>query len=227
MKHEAIFKKKRSTSIETLCKNLPGQYATYLAYCRALAFEEKPDYEHLRCLIDSCDGSAAKLRYGSKDFLFDWQLLTENDETTPSCLKSMPKKLTGSFVSSAGGRKPSPPIPAVPVETGADVDSGSAAVVRVESEDEKSNCPAQIRTEPLVMTTRPLPDPTHASHAVQVRCSPVVPGIQSAGGPGVQGHPRGGMGNLKTKFHLGILPFCCQPGVDGGDVELVEQVPFG
>lgn len=41
---EGISEKKMTTPIDTLCKGAPTEFATYLNYCRAMRFEEKPDY---------------------------------------------------------------------------------------------------------------------------------------------------------------------------------------
>ena len=40
--------KKMSTPVEILCKNSPPEFATYLNYCRALRFEDRPDYAYLK-----------------------------------------------------------------------------------------------------------------------------------------------------------------------------------
>jgi len=40
--------KKLGTSIESLCKGLPQEFATYLTFCRNLRFDEKPDYTYLK-----------------------------------------------------------------------------------------------------------------------------------------------------------------------------------
>ncbi|XP_023221488.1 casein kinase I-like, partial [Centruroides sculpturatus] len=46
--NERIFEKKASTSIETLCRGFPDEFANYLRYCRSLKFEDAPDYRYLR-----------------------------------------------------------------------------------------------------------------------------------------------------------------------------------
>ena len=50
-KYERIMEKKLSTSIDTLCKNLPNEFAQFLTYCRNLKFDEKPDYAYLKNLL--------------------------------------------------------------------------------------------------------------------------------------------------------------------------------
>lgn len=52
-KYEKIMEKKLSTPIEILCKNFPGEFATYLSYTRGLKFDEKPEYSYCRKLFKS------------------------------------------------------------------------------------------------------------------------------------------------------------------------------
>merc|ERR1712096_164126 len=54
-----------------LCKHFPTEFGTYLNYCRALRFEDKPDYAYLRRLFRDLffrQGYAA-------DYRFDWTVL--------------------------------------------------------------------------------------------------------------------------------------------------------
>ena len=62
-KYEKIGEKKQTTPIPELCENLPGiwfsnltfileEFATYLAYVRGLKFEEQPDYDYCRTLMN-------------------------------------------------------------------------------------------------------------------------------------------------------------------------------
>merc|ERR1712032_819399 len=63
-----IMESKRSTSIETLCKGYPAVFASYLNYCRALRFEDRPDYAYLRRLFKDLF-----MREGFvNDGMFDW-----------------------------------------------------------------------------------------------------------------------------------------------------------
>mgnify|MGYP000164157014 CR=1 FL=1 len=42
---------KCNTPIESLCAGIPPEFATYLAYTRALQFEEIPDYAYCQTLF--------------------------------------------------------------------------------------------------------------------------------------------------------------------------------
>ena len=47
-KYEKIMEKKMSTPIESLCKSMAPEFSTYMNYCRALRFEDRPDYSYLK-----------------------------------------------------------------------------------------------------------------------------------------------------------------------------------
>jgi len=49
-----IAKKVAETSLEELCEGCPPEFKEYMRYCRALEFEEKPDYSLLIDLLDKC-----------------------------------------------------------------------------------------------------------------------------------------------------------------------------
>lgn len=72
-KYEKISEKKMSTNVETLCKNFPSEFAMYLNYCRALRFEEKPDYTYLRQLFRALFQTLNH----QFDYLFDWTMLKQ------------------------------------------------------------------------------------------------------------------------------------------------------
>jgi len=61
---EAILNKRRSISVDKLCRRLPAEFTTYMEYCRGLAFDDTPDYEYLRRLFreafirEGCDALA-------------------------------------------------------------------------------------------------------------------------------------------------------------------------
>jgi hypothetical protein len=69
-KYEKIRDKKLSTSIETLTRGYPEEFAIYMNYCRSLKFEEKPDIGYLRKLFKDLF-----YRMGYEyDFVFDWMV---------------------------------------------------------------------------------------------------------------------------------------------------------
>lgn len=50
-KYRMILEKKQSVSIAQLCAGCPSQFSEFLAYCRALKFDTKPDIPYLRKLF--------------------------------------------------------------------------------------------------------------------------------------------------------------------------------
>lgn len=76
-KYEKIRDLKVTTTIETLCKGHPEEFATYLNYCHKLNFDEKPDYALLRKLFKDLF-----IRRGfDYDNMYDWILLKMNNES--------------------------------------------------------------------------------------------------------------------------------------------------
>jgi len=79
-KYNKIAEKKMSTPVEKLCKRYPNEFATYLNYCRALRFDDKPDYSYLRRLFRDLffrQGYAA-------DYRFDWTMLNYQERESRS-----------------------------------------------------------------------------------------------------------------------------------------------
>eukprot|EP00927_Polykrikos_kofoidii_P071644 TRINITY_DN6789_c1_g1_i1.p1 TRINITY_DN6789_c1_g1~~TRINITY_DN6789_c1_g1_i1.p1 ORF type:complete len:408 (-),score=57.74 TRINITY_DN6789_c1_g1_i1:164-1387(-) len=67
-KYHKIMESKRSTSVESLCQGYPAVFSSYLNYCRALRFEDRPDYAYMRRLFKDLF-----MREGFvNDGLFDW-----------------------------------------------------------------------------------------------------------------------------------------------------------
>eukprot|EP00903_Cladosiphon_okamuranus_P013275 g12377.t1 len=50
-KYKIIMERKQTISIQQLCQGLPQQFAEYLAYCRSLKFEAKPNVPYLQGLL--------------------------------------------------------------------------------------------------------------------------------------------------------------------------------
>ncbi|XP_068723468.1 casein kinase I-like [Montipora capricornis] len=68
-RYKMISDKKLSVSVERLCQDLPDAFKVYLNYCRALEFEEEPDYEYLKGLFTQL---ALKLKI-DLDGAFEWK----------------------------------------------------------------------------------------------------------------------------------------------------------
>ncbi|XP_036612870.1 casein kinase I-like [Trichosurus vulpecula] len=73
-KYEKISEKKLSTSVESLCRGFPAEFAMYLNYCRALRFEEAPDYLYLKQLFRAL----FKTLNHQYDYTFDWTAIKQN-----------------------------------------------------------------------------------------------------------------------------------------------------
>ncbi|XP_020223414.1 casein kinase 1-like protein 2 [Cajanus cajan] len=70
-KYEKISEKKVSTSIESLCRGYPSEFASFFHYCRSLRFDDKPDYAYLKRLFRDLF-----IREGFQfDYVFDWTIL--------------------------------------------------------------------------------------------------------------------------------------------------------
>ncbi|KAK7393381.1 hypothetical protein VNO78_21934 [Psophocarpus tetragonolobus] len=70
-KYDKISETKVSTHIEVLCKSYPYEFVSYFHYCRALRFEDKPDYSYLKRLFRDLF-----IREGYQfDYIFDWTML--------------------------------------------------------------------------------------------------------------------------------------------------------
>eukprot|EP01017_Pseudomicrothorax_dubius_P049344 TRINITY_DN9161_c0_g2_i3.p1 TRINITY_DN9161_c0_g2~~TRINITY_DN9161_c0_g2_i3.p1 ORF type:complete len:322 (+),score=46.71 TRINITY_DN9161_c0_g2_i3:85-1050(+) len=76
-KYRKILEKKLSTPSDVLCKGQPPELAEFLAYTRALKFDEKPDYEKLRGLLRRC----AERNNFKFDGIFDWTNQSERKST--------------------------------------------------------------------------------------------------------------------------------------------------
>ena len=98
-KYHKIMEKKMSTPVEALCKGFPIEFGTYLNYCRALRFEDKPDYNFLRRLFRDL-----LHREGyDPDIAFDWvrvlesQLLVAGEGDKMLATKGTDQMITGNL----------------------------------------------------------------------------------------------------------------------------------
>jgi hypothetical protein len=63
--------KKIAVPFELLCKGYPEEFRMYFEYCRALRFDDKPDYSYLKRLFKDL---FVRLRYVA-DGVYDWAKL--------------------------------------------------------------------------------------------------------------------------------------------------------
>jgi serine/threonine protein kinase len=67
-KYDKIMEKKMNTTVEVLCSGFPGEFVTYLNYCKNLRFEDRPDYSYLKRMFKDL---FFRLEY-THDLIFDW-----------------------------------------------------------------------------------------------------------------------------------------------------------
>jgi len=67
-----------ATSPELLCRGFPTEFRSYFEYCRALRFDDRPDYSYLKRLF-----SDLFQRKGyEEDHMYDWTILNMQHERT-------------------------------------------------------------------------------------------------------------------------------------------------
>eukprot|EP00579_Thalassiosira_antarctica_P030967 CAMPEP_0202028940 /NCGR_PEP_ID=MMETSP0905-20130828/63711_1 /ASSEMBLY_ACC=CAM_ASM_000554 /TAXON_ID=420261 /ORGANISM="Thalassiosira antarctica, Strain CCMP982" /LENGTH=528 /DNA_ID=CAMNT_0048592669 /DNA_START=329 /DNA_END=1914 /DNA_ORIENTATION=- len=71
-KYKLIMEKKQSVTIPALCQGCPSQFAEYLAYCRSLKFEAKPNIAYLRGMFRDLFRSQGYMN-NSSTLDWDWQ----------------------------------------------------------------------------------------------------------------------------------------------------------
>ncbi|CAN6935295.1 unnamed protein product [Brassica oleracea var. botrytis] len=97
-KYERISEKKVSTSIESLCRGYPSEFASYFHYCRSLRFDDKPDYAYLKRLFRDLF-----IREGFQfDYVFDWTILKYQQ----SQISAPPPRPHGAGVGPSSGLPP-------------------------------------------------------------------------------------------------------------------------
>ncbi|KAJ9087244.1 Palmitoylated plasma membrane-bound casein kinase [Entomophthora muscae] len=77
-KYDKISETKQLTQIKDLCGGFPEEFTTYMNYTRKMAFEETPDYDYLRGLMDNV---LKKLGIREEDEVFDWMLQVDQIKT--------------------------------------------------------------------------------------------------------------------------------------------------
>jgi serine/threonine protein kinase len=85
-RYEKIKESKIETPIEVLCEGLPPEFAEYLRYSRALAFEEAPDYALCRQLFERVMNRLGHVT----DYKFQWvEAENDVDETLVELMQSI------------------------------------------------------------------------------------------------------------------------------------------
>lgn len=86
-KYSLITEKKLQTSVESLCKGHPVEFATYINYAKAMRFIDQPDYSFLRSMFRDLF-----IREGYQfDSVFDWNLKHQAELTSESVPRSIPE----------------------------------------------------------------------------------------------------------------------------------------
>jgi len=133
-----VAQKKKQTTVEALCRHCPEELKTYMHYCRALRFDEKPDYGLLRKLMRACLAGVEDVDEPVVDM--EWWLAQSPASRRPShsSLESSeepsPSTEPGGSAEEAG--PPTPPLPArqaLPRET--PERAGSAAAPERDGQD--------------------------------------------------------------------------------------------
>lgn len=70
-KYDLIMQSKLDTRNEVLCQGFSQELTTYMNYCRALRFEERPDYAYLKRMLKDLF-FRENYQY---DFIYDWTIL--------------------------------------------------------------------------------------------------------------------------------------------------------
>lgn len=99
-KYAKILQKKRSTTIDSLCRGFPPEFALYFNYVRSLGFEERPDYAYLRKIFRNV---YIRERFKNDD-IFDWS----NVEAVSSSVNTaIPANVNLNVVTQSPPTKPS------------------------------------------------------------------------------------------------------------------------
>lgn len=86
-KYDRIMEKKMTTPTDLLCRGFPNEFGIFLNYCRALRFDDKPDYSYLRKLFRDLF-----VREGFQyDYVFDWSVQQRNEDGSVKPLRTTRK----------------------------------------------------------------------------------------------------------------------------------------
>ncbi|KAL7710658.1 casein kinase I [Lotmaria passim] len=87
-KYGLIAQVKMCTPIETLCKGIPVEFASFVNYARALRFEDQPDYGYLRAMFRRLFEREGY----QEDFVYDWTVRTMQESLVTSQRKRVAQK---------------------------------------------------------------------------------------------------------------------------------------
>ena len=91
-RYNKIMETKMAMTIDDLCSGIPECYSKYMKYCRALKFDETPDYKLLKKMFKD---SLVANSFGN-DFMPDWCIPEpKEDDTTPKICTSILKLVKG------------------------------------------------------------------------------------------------------------------------------------
>jgi serine/threonine protein kinase len=76
-KYKRIYEIKMGTPLDELCKGFPEEFSIYLNYCKALKFEDLPDYGYVKRLFKDL---SQRLDIET-DGLFDWVILNNSSKS--------------------------------------------------------------------------------------------------------------------------------------------------
>ena len=97
-KYANIKKKKLEVSLEKLCEKQPREFQEFMEYCRALKFEQEPNYKHVIGLFEGCL-NRHKFDANIKDYTWKQNRLQKDKEALKAqmlgILKKQPVKKDG------------------------------------------------------------------------------------------------------------------------------------
>lgn len=130
-KYVKILQKKRTTTIESLCRGFPLEFQLYFNYVRSLQFDERPDYSYLRKILRNV---FIRENYRNDD-MYDWviqRMEAERSQQAAAAAGGIPGATLGAFLptsaAAAAGQFPSVPraLPH-PANAGTGAATGAAA----------------------------------------------------------------------------------------------------
>jgi len=83
-KYQKISQMKINTSAEVLCRDLPQEFYEYLAYCKALKFEQEPDYGKMKTMFKGLYIKSVHENEG----LYDWNNVQVTSVKNPFLTKN-------------------------------------------------------------------------------------------------------------------------------------------